>query len=66
MEKKSNMWTEVTVSKSFAEWGPGLTVTKESLVFAGLDGGMVVGGVKSEHLENWWGQVGIQGAGWGP
>lgn len=66
MEKKSNVWTEVIVSKSFAEWGPGLTVTKESLVFAGLDGGVGVGGLKREHLENSWGQVGIQGAGWGP
>lgn len=26
--------------------GPGLTITKESLVFAGLDGGVGVGGVK--------------------
>lgn len=53
MEKKSNIWTEVIVSKSFAERGPGLTITKESLVFAGLDGGVGVGGVKREHLENW-------------
>ena len=53
MEEKSNVWTEVIVSKSFADRGPGLTVTKESLVFAGLDDEVGVGSVKREHLENW-------------
>lgn len=32
---------------------PRADYSQESLVFAGLDGGVGVGGVKREHLENW-------------
>lgn len=43
---------KVIVSKSFTERGPGLALTKGSIIFAGLDPAAGAG-LEREHLEKW-------------